>query len=311
MRREALQLKDLCGLIGVGAEMTSEGSGGLAAQQICNTLTSGIEKILNPAKDQPPHKRHQMYNFEYAVQNLANTFKSLGCKDAKYTDPVSLKTLILSADKSLAFEDNFEDLSKYITALRTFITTGNITVAGENPDFATDAIKYSFDYFLRHKYDLNSVIEELQKLEEKAREPKYNDYISYYLKGRFDIAMLDLMMMEFGKANVGEMSQVASTAVEMLGKQSGMVLNMGRLRDMEALFNSQKFLDKEKIYLVTVNPKMIALAKTMELEKSIVDPAVKAIYQTPWVQQALSLYYGLTEYGPNALSGVMSGGGQE
>jgi hypothetical protein len=296
---------EICALLG-----SSAGPAGAAvAGGVCDVAIKGINGVINgmsdPGKDSIPEIKN-------SYQYLANTLKSHGCIHPIYTDPVQLRNFFLRDRPSsgMGLSASIKEQAQFVNALADFLNKGSV-IQVSYPTFINDAVSYFFDYYRRWNFSLGKTVEEMNRLAEKAIDPRQSFYVISILKGNYQAALLFGMLANYGKIDdktYKDFSDLSISMTKMLGKQSSEVLLYNSMIDAKSRLNAKLFADRLETfeYFISIEKSVI------KIEEEILDatyPMVKGLLHNPAIAKFLPYIVGLGQL-KDVAKYIASGAGQ-
>jgi hypothetical protein len=304
---------DIGGLLGdgicaiVGAETAGAGFFACEAlkkgiQSVVSSGQSAVQSAVQSGEQKPDIMRERWQEY----QNLSNLLRTMGCTEAKYTDPKQLQYFFEgpSAGNMLTYNGP-EGALKIAKGLENFIAQG-VLVKSKYPDFVNKSIDWVFNYYKRGGYDLNGTLQQLQKLQNELTNPAMVDYVIAILNNNYFGAIMFKLMMSVGEKDLSvvtkEYGETMQTAVKILGRQSPDVLNFQDAVNENAKATFDQLALSEQAYNIHLDMSRERAKRRRELIEQG-GPMMISLLDSPfahWINWVIPL---MTALGQNGVAG--------
>ncbi len=168
----------------------------------------------------------------YAFSNLADTLRSMGATDTRWTDGEKLRDYF----KSQGFSASAKQLAPLVDSIRMFLNDVNsLNLASYDPNIINDVFNFTFDFLKSNRYNIRATQQKLEDLRKKASEPYGPAQVIAVLKKNYLLASVLTLMINLDKPKeaLAELLPMAQEAQIMLGNASAELLDYQALQDQK------------------------------------------------------------------------------
>lgn len=242
----------------------------------------------------------------YAFSNLANTLKSMGATDPRWTDGEQLRSYF----ESQGYSASAKQLAPLVDSIRMFLNDANsLNLVSYDPNIVNDTLNFTFDFLRNNRYNVKATQQKLEELRKKTSEPYGPAQVIAVLKKNYLLASVLTLMVNLGKPKeaLEELLPMAQEAQIMLGNASTELLDYQALHDQKLRTEVDKLnksIDQFKLMTpVAMHKERVIGDFYNRLSSYFGSDFAKAIVSTPIIQTGYTVTYFIRD----GLSGFRSG----